>query len=260
MKNIFYSGLVILALLSGCKKDDTDYSGLIVGKWLLTQIDGQAIKTNQSTCCEYSANGDESYSTGVQVDENNKTWIENGQFTYKTNGSVVSITGTDVNGKQNDIDIDVQSIDEEQTTQKTKKYLIDNVEISDLGTYTYKRITTDFSTQFTGIWYGKCTTPGTTDTGYHYWEYFSDGTYNYYYQDSEGNWIKKTDNEGRYFLYGELFVSNYTNDLVTGGKSKTYECWIFEIDGDTMTWTALRDNNKTESYQMTKVAAAPQTK
>jgi len=48
--------------------------------------------------------------------------------------------------------------------------------------------------------------------------------------------------------------------LITGGKSKTYECWIFEIKDKTMTWTALRDNNKTESYQMEKVVAAPQTK
>jgi hypothetical protein len=108
-----------------------------------------------------------------------------------------------------------------------------------------------------GCWYGKCTTPGTNDTNYHYWEYFSDQTYYYYYQDDQGHWIKKSDNEGRYFLYGNLFVSNYSNDLVIGGKGKTFECWNFNIDGNNMIWSALRKNNQTESYQMTKVTNPP---
>ena len=260
MKNVFYSALMIAALLFGCNDEDVDYSKQIEGKWLYTQLNSQPILTNQSSYCEYRSDGKEVYATGVQLDENNKTWVENSQFTYNVAGNILSISGTDANGKHNDIDIEIQSVDEEQTTQKTRKFLIDNVDYPDANTYSYNRITDDFSAEFAGVWYGKCTTPGTADTGYHFWEYFKDGTFNYYYQDSEGNWIKKTDNEGRYFLYGNLFVSNYTNDLITGGKSKTYECWIFEIKDKTMTWTALRDNNKTESYQMEKVVAAPQTK
>jgi len=259
MKSLFYCGLMMVALLLGCKKEDTDYSELIVGKWLYSQCNGQSILTDQSTCCEYRADGSEVYATGVQLDENNKTWIENSQFTYQTKGNILTINGTDTDGKQNYIEIEVQSIDNDQTTQKGKKYLIDNVDYPDTSIYTYRRITTDFSAQFVGIWYGKCTTPGTADTEYHYWEYFSDGTYNYYYQDSQNRWIKKSDNEGRYFLYGNLFVSNFSNDLITGAKGKCFECWIFEINGNMMNWSALRKNNKTESYQMTKVDTAPQT-
>jgi len=260
MKNVFYSALMIVALLVGCNKDDVDYSTLIEGKWLCTQLNSKPILTNQASYCEYRSDGKEVYATGVQLDGDNKTWVENNQFTYTISGKILSICGTDTDGKHNDIEIEIQSVDEEQTTQKTRKYLIDEVDYPDANTYSYNRITDDFSAEFAGIWYGKCTTPGTSDAGYHYWEYFTDGTFNYYYQDSEGNWIKKTDNEGRYFLYGNLFVSNYTNDLITGGKSKTFECWNFEINDKAMTWTALRENNKTESYQMEKVSAAPQTK
>jgi hypothetical protein len=259
MKKIFYTGLMILALLSGCKEDEPDYAELIVGKWLYTHVNGQPALTNESSYCEYRADGSEVYATGFQLDENNKTWIESDHFSYQVTGNILSIEGTDANGKQNEIEIEIESIDENQTTQTTRKYLIDNTNYPDANTYTYKLITSDFSNQFVGCWYGKCTTPGTSDTSYHYWEYFSDGTYNYYFQDDQGLWIKKSDNEGLYFLYGNLFVSNYSNDLVTGGKGKTFECWNFNIDGNNMTWSALRNNNLTESYQMTKVTNPPKT-
>jgi hypothetical protein len=257
MKKIFYSAMMILALLAGCKENNPDYAGLIVGKWLYTHVNGQPALTDASSYCDYRADGVEVYATGFQLDENNKTWIENDQFTYQVTGNILSIEGTDANGKQNNIEIAIETIDENQTTQTTKKYLIDNTDYPDANTYTYKLIAKDLASQFIGCWYGKCTTPGTSDTRYHYWEYFSDWSYNYYYQDDQGHWIKKTDNEGRYFLYGNLFVSNYSNDLVTGGKGKTFECWNFEIDGNNMTWSALRKNNHTESFQMSKVTNPP---
>jgi hypothetical protein len=52
-------------------------------------------------------------------------------------------------------------------------------------------------------------------------------------------------------------ASNYTNDLLSGGTGKAYECWNFVIEGDTMSWTGLRANDATTSYRMEKVAAPP---
>ena len=96
------------------------------------------------------------------------------------------------------------------------------------------------------------------DTKYHYWEYFPDGSFNYYYQDGEDRWIRKSDNEGGYFLYGNLLVTNYTNDILSGGTGKAFECWNFKVSGEKMTWTGLRDGNTTTTYQMVKVGSAPE--
>jgi len=111
----------------------------------------------------------------------------------------------------------------------------------------------------TNLSYRKFITPGTSDVGYHYWEYFTNGHYNYYYQDDLGNWLNKPDNEGIYFLYGDLMASNYTNDLISGEKGKAYECWNFIIEGDTMFWTSLRENGLITSFRMEKVTGPPVT-
>ena len=257
MRKIIYYGLISLALLLGCNADENEYAELLVGKWLFTEMNGQAIMTDDASYIDYRANGVQVFANGYQLDENNKTWVESDKYNYKIIDHIITVEGADANGKQNYIEIEILSINDKPPTQKTKKYLIDNVDYIETDSYTYKRVSNDLSAQFAGVWYGHCTTPGTSDIGYHYWEYFSDWSYNYYYQNDQGKWIKKSDNEGRYFLYGNLFVSNYSNDIVTGGKGKTFECWNFTIEGNTMTWSAIRNNNAAESYQMTKVDNPP---
>lgn len=122
-----------------------------------------------------------------------------------------------------------------------------------------EKVTNDNSAAFTGVWYGRCTTEGAADSTYHYWEYLADGRYYYYYQDEHNNWIKKADNQGRYYLYGTFMASNYSNDLLTGGTGQVFECWNVAIDGNNMEWTGLRANNITLTYVMDKVQSPPQT-
>jgi len=243
-------------LFSSCK-EKTDYAGLLVGKWINSSVNGVPPMTNDIHFCDYRSDGVELYASGAQLDQNNKKWMVNDQYTYSVDGNIITIDGTDDQHNLYHMEFVISSLDENTLTHSVRTYSCNGVEAPDTKIYTYRKVTTDYQNQFTGIWYGRCTTPGTADINYHYWEYFANGRYNYYYQNEALQWNKKSDTDGGYFLYGNLMVSNYTIDLISGGTSKTYDCWNFNLDGTTMTWTGLQENNKTITYEMEKVVSAP---
>ena len=197
------------------------------------------------------------YATGQMLDENNKTWMENDQYTYSINGTKIIIDGKDVFTRIFHLEFNIVLLGQSTMVNTVPVFMVKRISYPDTSTYTVTRITEDYSTKFTGVWYGKCTSVAPQDTAFHYWQYFPDGCFNYYYRDETGSWIKKADNEGHYFLYGNLLATNFTNDLITGGTGKSYECWNFYIDGTKMTWTGLRPENTTITYAIDKVAVPP---
>jgi hypothetical protein len=260
MKKRLLAGIILPLLFFSCKKEaETNYATLILGKWVNTQVNNETILTDASFTFEFRSDNVQPYATGYVLDENNKTWLENNDYTYSVNGNMIIIDGMNKFGNRFHMEFEILSVDQQTLSYSVSKFMIDNVEYPDPKTYTSKKVTADLSPQFVGTWYGKSTTPGTSDVGYHYWEYFTNGHYNYYYQDDLGNWLNKPDNEGIYFLYGDLMASNYTNDLISGEKGKAYECWNFTIEGDTMFWTGLRENGLITSFRMEKVTGPPVT-
>ena len=264
MKIKNHIGLVLgicLLLTNSCKKEvQSDYAALLPGTWINSAVDGNTVKTNSAFICDLHTDMSGLYALGVDINDDNNIWIENKDFSYSIEDNEVTIQGTDVLNRSIKIEIEIESMTETEFTGTFNKFKVDGVNYSDSKEYTFKKLTTDYSAQFVGVWYGHCTSAGTTDTKYHYWEYFADGTYNYYYQDDSDNWILKEDNNGAYFLYGNYFASNYTNDLISGSTGLAYECWNVDIDGDEMTWTGLRDNGNVVTYQMEKTDAPPVVK
>ncbi len=257
MKRLLVAAIITSLLLCSCEDDDTDYAALLTGTWVNTHVDNVPVLTDDSYVCQYRPDMVQFYAQGVRLDENNKTWRESDTYTYQVEGRMIIIDGTDVNNKTYHLELEIVAMTRNSFTEVVKEYKVDNVNYPDPKSYTYHRVTEDYSDQFVGVWYGHCTTPGTSDTGYHYWEYFADGSFNYYYQDENDDWVRKSDNDGGYFLYGNLMASNYTNDLISGGTGKAYECWNFQITGNNMIWTGLRENGQTITYEMSKVAQAP---
>jgi hypothetical protein len=266
MKSKFLSLLAFLTLtailFNGCKsKDDNpDYSALALGTWVNTQINSTPVLTDDAFIMELLPDHTELYAIGFQLDETSKIWKENSNYTYTIVNDLIVIDGVDIFDIEYHMEFKIITLNQETLMFSIPAFSIDGVEIPNPNIFTCNRVADDFSTEFTGVWYGKCTSDNTADTAFHYWEYFADGTYNYYYQDEDEKWIKKSDNEGRYFLYGDLFVSNYSNDLISGGTGLAYECWNFNITGNTMIWNGLRENNITVTYQMDKVASPPETR
>jgi hypothetical protein len=258
MKKLLFTGIIISVLLTGCKKEKkTDYASLILGAWLNMQIDNKPVLTDDAYVIEFRSDLVESYAKGFVLDSNNKTWIENAKYTYTVDGDMIIIDGVNDPGNKFHIEFKILYADQQILTYSVSKFMIDSVEYPDQKVYTTKKILTDLTKQFAGTWYGKSTTQGATDTSYHYWDYFANGHFDYYYRDGGGNWINKPDNEGVYFLYGDFLASNYTNDLISGGKGKAFECWNIRITGDTMYWAGLRNNGIFTSFRMEKVAGPP---
>lgn len=258
--NALFGLFLITMLVVGCKKEETpNYAQLLQGTWVNTMVNGQPILTDASFSMEFKADNTELYAIGFQLDENNKSWKENNNYTYSLSDNLIHIDGTDVLGNTFQMVFNIQSINEQLLTFSVSTFKVNGESIPDTKIYTCQKVVDDFSSVFTGVWYGRCTTEGAADSLYHYWEYFADGTYNYYCQDENSAWIKKLDNEGQYFLYGHLMVSNYSHDLLSGGTGLAFECWNFTLEGNTMEWKGLRENNITITYKMEKVASPPPT-
>jgi len=257
MKKLMIAGLLFSIFFTGCKDEEKNYPELILGTWVNTHVNDEPILTDASFVSDFRSNLVEMYAAGVIMDDNNKTWSENENYSYKIEGNTIIIDGTDILENNYHMEFEILLLNESYLKYSVRKFTVNNVEYPDSKIYTNKNITTDYSEKFIGVWYGKCTTAGTSDTKFHYWEYFADGRFNYYYQNEAGSWIKKSDNDGGYFLYENLLATNYTNDLISGGTGKAYECWNFEIEGNNMTWTGLRGNNHLVTYQMAKVQSAP---
>lgn len=256
MKKLVFASILFALLFSGCK-EKTDYAGLLVGKWVSSTINGEPPVTNDVHFCEYRADGVELYASGIQLDQVNKTWIENDKYEYSVDGNIITIDGTDDQHNIYHIEFAITSLDENTLTHTVRNYSYNGVAVVDTNIYSYRKVTTDYQDQFTGIWYGRCVTPGTTDPNYHYWEYLANGSFNYYYQNAASQWIRKSDSDGGYFLYGNLLVCNYTNDLILGSHGKAYECWYFDIEGTNMTCTSLDSNNSNVTYEVVKVSNPP---
>jgi len=254
-------GLSLLTLLFvGCKKDEQpNYAELIRGTWVNTLVNEMPILTDATFVMEFKAGNIELYAAGFQLDDNNKSWKENNTYTYSISGDFITIDGTDVLNNSYHLVFKIILLNQGTLSYAVQTFAINGTDLPNDNSYTCEKVTRDFSDDFTGVWYGHCTSGITADPLYHYWEYFADGSYNYYYQDENSNWIKKADNEGHYFIYGQLFASNYTNDLISGDTGLAFECWDFTLDGNNMTWTGLRENNTTVTYEMEKVPAPPVT-
>jgi len=249
--------VVLLALVYGCRKEDEpDYTTMIRGVWINTHVNDQPVLTDLAYVMEFRADFTEIYASGVVINDSNRTWIVNDQFTYTVKENRLLIDGENDEGNQFSMEFMIIRVDESTLRYTVNKFLVDNVLYTDTKTYTCTRVTKNLKPQFEGTWYGRSTTPG-SDSSYHYWDYFADGTYDYYYQNSTSQWIKKQDNEGLYFLYGDYLASRYTNDLLSGAYGKAYECWNIRIEGNKMYWTGLRQGGITTSFEMERVAGPP---
>lgn len=258
MKKIHVFLGIALVFLTACSKfKDEPYNERIEGSWINTFIDGQFVPTNQVFTMRFTKEGAQYYSAGYQLDGNNRTWLDGTLFSYKVVNNDLFIEGSNVYGDFYEMVFTLAHSNDEKLEYTVSSFKVNGTEYPDNKTYTCKKISSDLHDSFVGTWYGRSTTPGTLDTAYHYWDYFADGSYDYYYRDSLGNWVNKPDNEGKYYLYGDFLATNYTNDLITGETGLAYECWNIEINGNTMNWRAIRDNWFEPSYSMVKVSGPP---
>lgn len=257
--SIFYSLLIGCGLmLFGCSKnEDPSTRELLQGIWVNTSISNSLVPTDEKFVMEFVGNT-EYYSTGVIFDPDNKKWFNRRAYDFSLVDDRILISGTNEQGNAIELEFGIISIDQDAMVCRVNRFTSDGVEVPDPGIYAFKKASRKFNDAIVGTWYGKSTYAGSTDTDFHYWNYLSDGTYVYYYRENPSSpWIKKIDNEGRYYVYDDLLATNWSNDLQSGVKGLAYECWEIDISGKTMKWTGYRPNGQITSYEMEKVAGPP---
>lgn len=250
-KITFISSLFLATVLTSCSNKFASYPEDIVGTWVCIAVDGEEVETDLLFTYTFDSQKKCVLGESLQV-ENGATWAVY-KYDYWVEKGVLHEERSDESGyhrTKSDI-----SFNGDLMYYKTYYFESAGEIIDDSHTYTLKRVKNDLSSLLIGMWGGRETTPGVTSQYDTYWEYLADGTYNYYYYDTDQEkYVKKEDNEGKYYLYGDFFVSVYTNDLLSGGTGPAYECWFIDTDGSKMTWKGLRSNGKTTSFSMTKVS------
>lgn len=245
--------------LGGCSKtDDHERLEKLKGTWINTQINDVDVVTNNRFIMEF-ADEAEYYSVGVVFDSVNKKWIDRKKYDYSLLDDRLFISGSDVKENKIELEFGIVLISNSELVCRVNLFKMNGSVVPDSKMYRFKRDTEKLNEEITGTWYGQATYAGSTDTDYHYWNYRTDGTYEYYFRENPGSskWIRKTDNEGRYYLYDNYLATNWSNDMFSGVKGLDYECWEIEISGDVMKWTGYRENGKVTSYEMKKVSGPP---
>lgn len=264
MKKYFLLALLAMALFSGCKKDNKEpdpepnFSDLVIGKWINTHVDGTPVLTDESFYLYLRSDYVQIFASMNVIDEQNKIWVEDDNCTYSVSDKVITVNSSESSPYSKHLEILVSDISQTSMTYTVQKFIQNGVETIDNKTYKFQRITTDLKPQLLGVWQGRETTEGAVSAHDCYWEYFADGTYNYYYFDEEANmYVNKEDNNGAYFVYGNLLASNFMNSIIVGEEGQYSECWNFSFEGDNMYWTGLRDGGIVKSFSMKKVDNPP---
>lgn len=249
--------LTLVFIVSCNKADDPTTAELLKGVWINTHIDDAAVESDLMFVMEFVENT-EYYSAGVVYDAQNREWIDRRAFNFSINADLISIDGTDALGNALVMEFEILSITKSELKYKVNSFSSNGVVIPDPKVYKMKKETIQLENLIVGTWYGKSTHAGSPDTDYHYWDYLADGTYDYYYRETPTSpWIKKIDNVSSYYLYDNLLVTNWSNDLISENMDLKYEVWEVELVNDTMKWTGLRAGGQITSNEMVKVAGPP---
>jgi hypothetical protein len=259
--NILKTGFLILLLSMQYSCSDNDekvenYPNYIKGTWIATTADEDDIDTNDMFIMKCDGKH-QVYGIMKNLGNNNFEWQEKDYCTYSFNKNILIIQGSNDKGHSTYLEMNILNLNSNTLIYTTQKLKIDGQEISDPLVYKMEKSTNNYSTEITGCWKGHCTTTGVAATAFdNYWEFHKDGTYDYYYYDAATEkYVKKSDNDGKYFIHGNLLACNYTHGILADEYSgKNCECWTIKISGDKMTWEALR-NGKTENYEMIKSTA-----
>ena len=238
------------------KKIDLNIPEKIIGKWIMTDKNGQPITTSGRLVYTFVS------TTKALVSASLNSRPEVGSHWSGQLEADVSISGNNVTVSMN-LDEHTTSVHNytitaidanEFTASDIVTITIDgNVIHTAENVFRFTKVTADFSADIIGTWEGHCTSEGSEfdDGQEHRWQYNADGTYVYYVKDGD-NWVPSENTLNEYFVDGTLLCSRWIDQ---GQENR--EWWEISIDGDKMNWTALREKEDgstfTATFEMTKV-------
>ena len=239
------------------EQPDLNLTENIIGKWMVSEIEGQPCPTNWKTVLTFES---PTKAYGSLSDYYSLSWNERVEASVIINGNRVSVSNHDGN-TINVLDCVILSIsDTDMLMSSDWNVFVDgkSVQHEVYGKERYERITNDYKDAIIGLWEGRSTgAEGSEfdDGENHRWEYLADGTFRYYHK-VDGQWQMSDDVLHDYFVDGALLCTRWQN--AGEGQKENREWWEIEsIQNGVMKWTALRmredGTTYTATFEMTKV-------
>lgn len=252
-KNLSFLILILIVpFLPSCTPKESTIKECLTGTWVLEQINNKDVLTDDLIALTFNGQKTETYASGYAPSETNKFWDET-NFNYSVKDNIISINGTDRLNNKIELDLKIKEISSTKMKYVVNKYILDGEAITNKNTYSYYKSKGTYNTSILGLWEGRNVTPGITgaDTLSHRWEFIAGGGYKYYIK-TDGQWVPKEDNFGKFFLYEDLLATNWTNDFVSGKQGTLYECWMVNItsssDGIIMNWEGRRSTDQANGF------------
>ena len=232
-----------------------DLSEKIIGKWMVSELEGQPCPTNWKTVLTFVS---PTQAYGSLSDFFSQSWNVKVQADVRIDGNnvgVISHGGTNMNV----LDCFILDISDKKMLMSSdwNVYVDGNsVQHEVYGKECYERITKDYQQDILGTWEGMVTSAEDehTDGQLHRWEYKADGTY-VYYDKGGAEWVAHDDALAEYFVDGTLLCTRWKK---TADSEELREWWEIEsIEDGMMKWKALREREDgstyTATFQMTRV-------
>lgn len=262
-KTVFILSLAALFFAS-CGKDDSekDIENLgekIIGKWIVTDINGKPAITNHKMVYTFlSATSAYCSTSRADYTETDKMWNSHVESEVTLNGNNISLTGHISDSISFVAEIHVKSISESEmlTDSKYTLYRSGTSISTNQGEVRWTKVPKDYSQDILGLWEGHIMSDQSrfNDGEEHRWEYKADETY-VYWAIEDGEWVDNVNSVAEYFVDGNLLCTRWKNRR---NPTEYREWWeIASIENGVMTWTALRQDpdgtTYTASFSMTKM-------
>ena len=241
-------------------RNDPKLAEKIIGKWMMGDLEGQALTTNDKAVFSFVSPTKAYMSASIVAHETSEElWSKQTELAVNISGNKVTLTNKVDAHRTSMVEFTVSSITDSQMQTTTKIILIEDGQetVSPDMQINFDKVTADYSQAILGLWEGHVTSSegSVFDDGEdHRWEYKADGTYVYYIKSGEA-WVPSGDPLNEYFVDGNLLCTRWKN---AGQETENREWWIIEsIENGVMKWTALRQKADrttfTATFSMTKV-------
>lgn len=229
----------------------------IVGKWMNAEMNGVPSLTNDKGVYTFISTESAYMSSSVKGKPGlGDLWHNFVPLDVNIKDNVITLTHQLDEHRTMTIEMTVTSINDESMHADVHATLtVDGTVVGSVNDHIlYEKVKERYQKPIVGLWEGRRTSGGTTE--YHRWEYLSDGTYNFYLKEGEGQWVKMKDEFSEYFVDGRLLCTRWKN--AGEGTRENREWWeVRSIENDAMIWTALRQDEQgdryVESFAMNKV-------
>ncbi len=251
IKRLIYFMLSLSVMVSCYTEGDEGYdiTNQLLGVWVFDKINNEQVPTNEQFAGAFIAGGSHNYLQWAALEDEESTLVFKDNSTWSLYNKLLTIKNEQLNDH---IVLDIVISGDDMSWQERVK-VVGGTDYYTGDSYQGYRVKEDYTSNITtGVWEGRATV-GRTDNPYIRIKYNDDSTYDFQYRQSEDEpWSDKVDNDGHYYLIGNLLGSVWTNDINSGVEGSTSETWIISIEGDTMVWEATRSDDHFESFSFAR--------